>query len=244
MGANASGEGPQRPRRRQSLEHDWNLTPKEAVQLQQSLRSRVVVSKARTLRGVKTLAGADCSFDRNAGWGHAGVIVYSFPELTEIRRVEHRGRVRFPYVPGLLSFREAPLLLEAFGKLAALPDVVVIDGHGLAHPRRVGIASHMGLLLDRPTIGCAKSLLIGEHGALQPGAGSHVPLVHDGQEIGRVLRTRRGCKPVYVSVGHQISLDAATDIIMRCVRTYRIPRPTREADLYVARLKASLAATQ
>jgi len=193
------------------------------------------------LAQIRTIAGADCAFDRNSPTGYAGVVVYSYPELKEVQRVGRRSKVGFPYVPGLLSFREAPLLLAAIDKLEKLPDLFVFDGHGVAHPRRFGIASHMGLLLDRPTIGCAKSKLVGEHRMPGQRPGSVAPLSHGGEVVGHVLRSRRGCKPVYVSVGHRITLETATRVIVNCVRTYRIPKPTRDADLYVADLKARLA---
>lgn len=223
------------------LRHGWDLTPAQAIELQQQLRSKVRrVADVRVARP-KTIAGADCAFDKAGRYGYAGVIVYSYPDLEIIQRVGRRSKVTFPYVPGLLSFREAPLLLAAIDKLDKLPDLFIFDGQGVAHPRRFGIASHMGLLLNRPTIGCAKSRLIGAHRRPGQKPGSIAPLTIDGELVGNVLRTKRGCKPVYVSVGHRTSLDQATKIIMNCVNTYRIPIPTRDADLYVAKLKAQLA---
>ena len=149
-------------------------------------------------------------------------------------------KVTFPYIPGLLSFREAPLLLAAIDKLDVVPDLFIFDGQGIAHPRRFGIASHMGVLLDKPAIGCAKSRLVGEHRSPASKPGSVAPLTLGSERIGNVLRTKRGCKPVFVSVGHGINLAQATDIIASCVGKYRVPIPTRDADLYVARLKAQL----
>ena len=220
------------------LEHSWNLTPSEAIALQQQLRKKIRKSGALRPNQLKTIAGADCAFDHTGRYGFAGVVVYRYPELEVLRRVGRRSRVTFPYVPGLLSFREAPLLLAAIEKLDKLPDLFIFDGQGIAHPRRIGIASHMGLLLDRPSIGCAKSRLIGQHRTPGQKPGSSAPLTIDGEQVGNVLRTKRGCKPVYISVGHRINLAQATEIILTCVGKYRIPIPTRDADLYVAQLKA------
>lgn len=220
------------------LTHSWDLTPKQAIALQLELRCSVRQRPGLKIGSIRTIAGADCAFSRDGVYGYAGVVVYTFPDLEEIRRVGRRTKVRFPYVPGLLSFREAPLLLAAFDKLDALPDVVVFDGHGLAHPRRFGIACHMGLLLDRPAIGCAKSRLVGEHHMPARKPGSMAALTIDGETVGQVLRTKRDCKPVYISVGHRIDLRTATRVVMKCMGQYRIPRPTRDADLFVAKLRA------
>ena len=221
-----------------TVRHSWTLSPSEAIALQQQLRKKVRTSGTLRPNHIKTLAGADCAFDQTGRYGFAGVVVYRYPELEVIQRVGRRTRVTFPYVPGLLSFREAPLLLAAIEKLDKLPDLFIFDGQGIAHPRRIGIASHMGLLLDRPSIGCAKSRLIGQHRAPGQTPGSSAPLTIDDEQVGNVLRTKRGCKPVYVSVGHRINLAQATEIVLNCVSKYRIPIPTRDADLYVARLKA------
>ncbi|MCH8053141.1 MAG: deoxyribonuclease V [Planctomycetes bacterium] len=220
------------------IEHSWTLTPSAAIALQQQLRKKVRTSGTLRPNQIKTIAGADCAFDQTGRYGFAGVVVYRYPELEVIRRVGRRSKLTFPYVPGLLSFREAPLLLAAIEKLDELPDLLIFDGQGIAHPRRCGIASHMGLLLDRPSIGCAKSRLIGRHRTPGQKPGSSAPLTIDGEHVGNVLRTKRGCKPVYVSVGHRINLTQATEIVLRCVGKYRIPIPTRDADLYVAQLKA------
>ena len=221
-----------------TVRHRWSLSPSAAIALQQQLRKKIRTSGTLLPNQIKTIAGADCAFDKAGRYGFAGVVVYRYPELEVIRRVGRRSRVTFPYVPGLLSFREAPLLLAAIEKLDELPDLFIFDGQGIAHPRRCGIASHMGLLLDRPSIGCAKSRLIGQHRTPGQKPGSSAPLTIDGEQVGNVLRTKRGCKPVYISVGHRINLAQATEIILTCVGKYRIPIPTRDADLYVAQLKA------
>ena len=186
---------------------------------------------------IRYVAGADLAFDPETGQAFAGVIVYRFPELEEVERRSARRKLRFPYVPGLLSFREGPALLAAFARLRTEPDLILIDGHGRAHPRLFGIACHLGVLLDKPTIGCAKSLLVGTH--YEPGAkaGSSSPLVYHGDRVGVVLRTRDGVKPIYVTTGHRVSLDTAVRLVRQCLDGYRIPKPTRQADHYVRDLR-------
>lgn len=222
------------PRR---VEHRWDLSPREAIALQADLRARVRTDSV--LPKIKTIAGGDCAYDKRAQLGYAGWVVYSYPDLEEIQRVGRRAKITFPYVPGLLSFRETPLLLQALDKLERLPDLLILDGHGVAHPRRFGIACHLGLCVDRPTIGCAKSRLVGTHDDPGQEPGSSVALVHNGDDVGCVLRTKRRCKPVFVSAGHRIRLTDATTVIQNCMDGYRIPRPTREADRYVAYLKTA-----
>jgi len=213
----------------------WNLSPREAARLQERLRERVVLED--DFESVRYVAGADLAFDPETDQAFAGVIVYRFPELEEVERRAARRRLRFPYVPGLLSFREGPALLAAFARLRTEPDLILIDGHGRAHPRLFGIACHLGVLLDKPTIGCAKSLLVGSH--YEPGAkaGSSAPLVYRGERVGVVLRTRDGVKPIYVTTGHRVSLDTAVQLVRQCLDGYRIPKPTRQADHYVRDLR-------
>jgi len=159
----------------------------------------------------------------------AAVVLLGFPELDSLEVHTAESEIRFPYVPGLLSFREAPVILDACEGLTRVPDLIVVDGQGLAHPRRVGLASHLGLLWGRPTIGCAKSRLCGEHGPLGLERGSRAALTDGGQTIGMVLRTRTGVKPLFVSTGHLISLEAAVKWVLACGRGYRLPEPTRLA---------------
>ena len=216
--------------------HSWNLTVKEAVRLQDKLAKKIV-PRGRAGR-IRTVAGADVSADTGSNTGFAGIVVMRFPDLSILESVGVKVELRFPYIPGLLAFREAPVLLEAAAKLATLPDVFLIDGQGLAHPRRFGIACHMGLLLNRPTIGCAKSRLCGRY--REPGTrkGSASPLLDaQGRTIGRVLRTRDSTRPIFVSVGHRIGLATAASIALACCRGYRIPEPTRQADLLVGKLR-------
>ncbi len=221
--------------------HGWNLTPKRAVALQRKLAARVVVEPPRS--PINLVAGGDIAFSTDGSQCIAAVVVW---DVYERRVVETRSAVRplkFPYVPGLLSFREAPALLAAIRKLRTEPDAFMFDGHGLAHPRRFGLASHMGVLLDRVTIGCAKSRLIGRHTDPPTRRGSRRPLIHDGERIGTVLRTRDSVKCIYVSVGHRIDLDSAVKLTLACGNGLRLPEPTRLADRLVARLKRETTAT-
>jgi deoxyribonuclease V len=213
----------------------WNLTPREAMRLQERLRERV--ERGDRFDALQFVAGADLAFDPETNLAFAGVIVYEFRQLREVERRMARRRLRFPYVPGLLSFREGPILLAAFEQLETEPDLILVDGHGVAHPRRFGIACHLGLLLDRPTIGCAKSILVGE--AAEPGewAGSTAPLVDKDEVVGIALRTRDRVKPIYVTTGHRVSLESAVQIVTRCLDGFRLPKPTREADHFVRDLR-------
>jgi deoxyribonuclease V len=205
--------------------HRWDLTPKEAVALQDQLRGRIV--RADRLGPVERVAGVDVGFEADGRIARAAVAVLSFPELRPLEHAIARLPTAFPYVPGLLTFREAPAVLEAFAGLRALPDLILYDGQGLAHPRRLGIASHVGLLLDLPSIGVAKTRLIGEHGRVPAAKGRWTPL-HDGEEvIGAVLRTRAHVKPLFISIGHRISLETAVGYVMACVTRYRLPETTR-----------------
>jgi len=215
--------------------HDWNLTPSEAVELQKRLCCLVKL-EARTTE-FKRIAGADVSFNKYSENIYTGIVVLSFPDLQIIESVGIRSPARFPYVPGLLSFRETPPLLEAWEKLENRPDLLMLDGQGLAHPRRFGFACHVGVLLDLPTIGCAKSILVGEHDQLAAAAGSRAPLVHRGEQVGVALRTKKNVTPVYVSPGHLIDPALAAEIVLKSARKYRQPEPTRQAHLLVNRLR-------
>jgi deoxyribonuclease V len=215
--------------------HPWKVTTKEAVQIQAELRERIELHD--TFDTVRVIAGADVAFDKHKNEGYGGVITYSFPELEEIERRGVKAEIPFPYVPGLLAFREAPIVLKAFASLKTEPDVVLFDGQGLAHFRRMGIATHMGIVLNKPTIGCAKSRLIGTFDEPGPRVGSYSPLVHGKETVGVVLRTRKQVKPIFVSQGTNISLKTCIEIVLTCVDGYRIPKPTREADCYVASIK-------
>jgi len=213
----------------------WKITPREAMRLQEQLRDRVVLEDC--FNRIRYVAGADIAFDPETQVAFAGVIVYRFPELEEVERRMARRKLGFPYVPGLLSFRETPILTAAFARLKTEPDLLLIDGHGRAHPRLFGIACHIGVLFDKPTIGCAKSLLVGEAGEPAAKAGSTAALIFRGARVGTVLRTRDNTKPIFVTQGHRISLRTAVKIVRQCLDGYRIPKPTREADHYVRELR-------
>ena len=217
------------------LRSRWNLTPREAMRLQERLRRRVVLQDR--FDAIRTVAGADLAFDPATDTAFAGVIVYRFPELMEIERRTARRKLRFPYVPGLLSFRESPILMAALARLRNEPDLILIDGHGRAHPRLFGIACHIGVLFDKPAIGCGKSLLVGEFRDPGKRAGSTSPLVFHDEVVGTVLRTRDGVKPIFVTQGHRVSLETAVRLVRACVDGFRIPKPTREADHYVRDLR-------
>lgn len=188
-------------------------------------------------RAVRLVAGADVSFDRGSPVLYAAVALLDAASLEVVEVAGVRSAARFPYVPGYLSFREIPAVLEALGKLRRRPDLVVCDGHGRAHPRRFGLACHLGVLLDVPTLGCAKSRLVGTHREPGPRRGAHVPLRDAGEVIGEVLRTREGVKPVYVSVGHRIALASARRQVLRLAPRFRLPEPTRVAHREVNRLR-------
>lgn len=219
------------------LPHSWDLTPREAIAVQQQLRGLVRLEPLR--QEIKTIAGADISFNKFSEIVYAGIVVLSLPDLKIVESVGIRSISKFPYVSGLLSFREAPSLLEAWEKLKIKPDVLMLDGQGIAHPRRLGIASHIGVLLDWPTIGCAKSILTGRHGEPALEAGSRSPLIDRGEQIGFALRTKKNVSPVYVSPGHLTDMDSAVDLVMRTVTKYRQPEPTRQAHLLVNQIRVA-----
>lgn len=216
--------------------HSWDVTPKEAIKLQEQLRSRVVLHCE--VETPQLVAGADVAFDKPEEAAYAAIVVLQFPSLQIVEAVTHTDRLSFPYIPGLLSFREAPALLQAFQKLTHDPALIFVDGQGLAHPRAAGLACHLGVLLDRPTIGCAKSLLFGTYKepACHRGAMSDLR-GEGGRVIGAVVRTKDGVQPVFVSVGHRISLSQAIHFTLACGTGYRIPEPTRQADLLAERTK-------
>ena len=208
--------------------HDWNLTIPEARDLQKLLAFDV--SRLGSVVEPRFIAGVDVSSPvRSRGMGTAAVVVLEYPcmELVETRLI--RGQIDFPYVPGLLSFREAPLILKAFKQLTHVPDLIFVDGQGIAHPRRLGIAAHLGLFFDIPTIGCAKSRLCGAYREPAPEPGNFEELVDNNETIGVVLRTKLNTKPVYISIGNKIAIEEAIYWVMRCCRGYRLPEPIRFA---------------
>jgi deoxyribonuclease V len=218
--------------------HPWTVMPKEAVAIQRRLVGRVITT-AR-LGPVRVVAGTDIAIRHDSDDGYAGVVVMSFPDLEIVETAAAAAPLAFPYIPGLLAFREIPLLLKAFSRLTHVPDLILVDGQGIAHPRRFGIACHLGLLLDRPTIGCAKSRLFGRHKAPPLRRGGVAQLFDDHHRvIGAVVRTKDRTNPIYVSIGHKIDLRTAIRYTLACGRGYRIPEPTRRAHLYVGEIRRS-----
>lgn len=209
--------------------HDWNLDPRQAIELQKQLAYEVVAEDQLNVP-VRTVAGIDLGYDAKNDTSRAVVVVLSFPALDLIESAEAILPIQFPYVPGLLSFRETPVAVKALEKLKITPDVILCDGQGLAHPRKFGIACHIGLIADVPTIGVAKSLLVGKFENLGGRRGATADLIYKKEKIGVALRTKDKVQPVYVSVGHRISLETATDLVLQCAPKYRLPETTRLAD--------------
>lgn len=207
--------------------HRWDLTPQEAMALQSRLAAEIVRENA--FGPINRVAGVDVGFDNDGLTTRAAVAVLGFPSLRLEASSIARLPTRFPYVPGLLSFREVPAVLAAMERLDVLPDLLLCDGQGIAHPRRLGIASHLGLLLDIPSIGVAKTRLIGKHDEVPDQRGAWVPLKEGKETIGAVLRTRQGVKPLYISPGHRIGLASAIAWVMACLTRYRLPETTRWA---------------
>lgn len=212
--------------------HDWNLEPKAAAALQKELAPQLISDRPIDLRKVNTVAGVDVSVKN--GMSQAAVAVMSYPELEVIETVRARQRTAYPYIPGLLSFREGPVLEDVFRQLTAEPDVFIFDGMGQIHPRRMGIAAHLGLWLRRPTVGCGKTHFIGDYEEPARAKGSSAALTYQGERLGVVLRTRANVKPVYISVGHLADIRSAVELILACTPRYRLPRPIRQAHIAAA----------
>lgn len=206
---------------------EWPTTFEEAVAIQERLRGQVIV--ADDAPEPRTVAGVDAGFEEDGTVARAAVVLLSFPDLQPLAHALARSPAPFPYVPGFLSFREAPAILDALAMLAVAPDLLICDGQGIAHPRRLGIASHLGVITGLPTIGCAKSLLVGRHDIVPAERGGRAPLIYRGEQVGYVLRTRPNVKPVFVSPGHRVSLERAADLVLACTTRYRLPETTRYA---------------
>lgn len=215
--------------------HSWDVTPREAVELQRKLANQVEATTP--LDRCELVAGADVSFTRYSPILYAVVVVLRTSDWSVVETQRAVGRSTFPYIPGLLTFREAPLLLSVFAKLQTRPDVVIVDGQGQAHPRRLGIASHLGLWLDLPTIGCGKSKLTGTYREPGPRAGAMTSLCDKKVVIGKVLRTRARANPLFISVGHRIDLASAVRLVRKCCQGYRLPITTRAAHRLVNELR-------
>ncbi len=207
--------------------HPWAVSPQEAEAIQRRLAPLVQEMPLSLMP--RTIAGIDVGVSGEVA--RAAVVVLTYPDLRPMEQVAAEKPVSFPYVPGLLSFREVPVILDALHRLSALPDLLMCDAQGRAHPRRLGLASHLGVLLDKPTIGCAKSRLLGTHDEVPDIPGAWVPLIDQGEIVGAALRTRAGVHPLYVSVGHRVDLDGAVKLVVACCRNHRLPEPTRLAHL-------------
>ena len=210
--------------------HAWDLTQEQAIALQKELAQRII--REDRFGEVHTIAGVDMAINETNGMARAAVVLLSFPELEILERHVYEEPIRMEYIPGLLSFREIPCIIGAFAQLKQQPDLVMVDGQGIAHPRRLGIAAHLGLWLDLPTIGCAKSILTGSYdeSKLSEEAGAWLPLKYRGETIGAAVRTRSRVKPMIISLGHRISLETSLRYVLACGRGYRLPEPTRLAD--------------
>ncbi len=215
--------------------HSWDLTPAAAIEVQKTLRGQVRLQPP--VRPIRTVAGADISFNKFEETIYAGIVVVELGSMRTIEQVGIISQTRFPYVPGLLSFREAPAVLEAWALLTGDPDAVMFDGQGVAHPRRFGIASHVGLWLEKPTLGCAKSVLVGRYDEPAVERGARSPLIDKGEVVGAALRTKDRVQPIFVSAGHRMDLETAVAVTLRCDGGYRQPEPTRRAHLLVNALR-------
>ena len=211
--------------------HAWDVSPQDAIRLQTELAPQTITNQPLPLDSISLVAGVDVSVKNDLS--RAVVVVLRYPSLEIIETALADHPATFPYIPGLLSFREGAVILDALRKLESSPDVFIFDGQGIVHPRRFGIASHIGLFIDAPTVGCAKKRLTGRHADVPPAKGSWVPLIDQkampDETIGVVLRTRTNVKPVFVSVGHRATLDDARDLVLACATRYRLPEPTRAA---------------
>jgi deoxyribonuclease V len=219
--------------------HSWEVNPQEAIKIQKDLKSNISLKKS--FSKINKIAGADVSYYQNKMI--AGVVIFEFPNLKTIERQSFISTVNFPYIPGLLTFREGPSLLAAFKKIKNDPDIILFDGQGIAHPRRMGIATHLGLFLDKPTIGCAKSKLSGKYTSVGEEKGDYTLLKEGKEVLGAVLRTRRKVKPIFISPGYKIDLSNSIEITLKCIVKYRLPVPVREAHIFVNQIRNNLTST-
>lgn len=213
--------------------HPWVLPPREAIAIQKRLSQEVLQIPLPNGNPARFIAGFDVSSTRFDPLLTAGVVVWDRLMNRVIETASAQAESTYPYIPGLLSFREIPVLVQALEKLNTVPDMFFVDGQGRAHPRRIGIATHIGILLDRPTVGVGKSRLCGTHAEVGPGIGDSAPLIDQGEQIGMVVRTKKNSNPLYISVGHRIDLETSVRLVMESLRGYRLPEPTRLAHLYV-----------
>jgi len=207
--------------------HDWDLSPRQAIALQRELAQQVI--REDDFGEVTRVAGVDVGFEDDNRITRAAIAVLDYPSLEPLEHAIARRPTTFPYIPGLLSFREIPTILDALNKLRQPPDLLLCDGQGLAHPRRLGIASHLGIITGLPSIGVGKTRLTGRHGPVPEHKGGWTPLLDGDEVIGAVLRSRQGVKPIYISLGHRIGLESAIDFVMGCITRYKLPETTRHA---------------
>jgi deoxyribonuclease V len=227
---------------RLAIDHPWDLPTSEAMALQAQLAEKVITETTFDPACVQTVAGVDVGF--RGGVARAAVVILSFPELDPVEYALAEVAIPFPYVPGLLAFREGPGVLAALDKLTAWPDLFIFDAQGVAHPRRLGLAAHMGVILDWPSIGCAKSRLVGQHDEPGNAIGDWVPLLDKGEIIGAVVRSRAGVKPLYISAGHRVDLRTAIDFVLQCTERYRLPETTRFAHKVAGGAELQIGQTQ
>jgi len=218
--------------------HRWDVSPAEAIQIQEALRRRLDLREAR--RPTETVAGVDVSYDTRTPTLYAAVVLMRLHDHEILETATATRPATFPYIPGLLSFREAPAVLQAVTRLTRRPDCLLCDGQGIAHPRRFGLACHLGLLLNLPSIGCAKSVLVGEYQEPPEKRGGFRMLIDRGERVGIILRTRDGVEPVYVSPGYRMNTQQAREIVLKATGRYRLPEPTRQAHLLVNRLRRNV----
>jgi deoxyribonuclease V len=217
--------------------HSWEVSPQEAIKIQKDLKSNISLKKS--FSKIDKVAGADVSYYKNKMI--AGIVILKFPQLEIIEKKSLVSSVNFPYISGLLTFREGPSLLGVFKKIKTTPDVILFDGQGIAHPRRMGLATHLGLFLNKPTIGCAKSRLSGKYTSVGEEKGDYALLKEDEEILGAVLRTRKRVKPIFVSPGYKIDLPNSIEIVLKCIVKYRLPLPVREAHIFVNQIRNNLA---
>ncbi len=207
--------------------HSWNVSVEEAIQIQEAFKGRIILKK--TFSEVRTIGGGDAAYSRNGKLLFAAIVVLSFPEMEIIDTATAEGKTLFPYIPGLLSFREGPILIKAFQRLRLKPDIMIYDGQGIAHPRGMGLASQMGLWFDLPSVGCAKTPLLHEFVSPGPSSGSFEWIRKEGKKVGAVLRTRDHVKPLFISPGHRIDLSTSNQFILESCKGFRFPEPLRKA---------------
>jgi deoxyribonuclease V len=215
--------------------HSWNVSVEEAVQIQEALKNRITLKK--TLSKVRTIGAGDVAYSKNEEFLFGAIVVLSFPNLEILDMATADGKIPFPYIPTLLSFREGPILIKTFQRLRLKPDVMIIDGQGIAHPRQMGLASHMGLWFDLPSIGCAKTPLLDEFVSPELSKGSFEWIRREGEKVGAVLRTKDKVKPLFVSPGHLIDLSTSIQLILESCRGFRIPEPLRKAHQLAERIE-------